>query len=287
MANGAGERIVAASPVPIAGGRVIASPFQFMVTGEDHLRLIVANALTGCVIAVHGRFIDQQGHIQAFADTFTPTADRLMTSKLIPLGVGFILNLTVFAAGGAPRIGQTFVKVDVIRGFSGATVTLGTMLQGYISSQQGLGWPGSAIQNSLEVTGVERLIVGATPAAGADIAETVPTGARWQVLTARGRLVTDATVVNRQPFLRLDDATVIGYYVQAQSVTIGASGTMFSFWASGAALNAAIATQPVAPLPTDTRLVAGERVLISATNLQAADQWDQARLLVREWLAVE
>jgi hypothetical protein len=277
------ERVIVAEPTH-AGSRVIASPFQFGVTGEDNLRISVWNALAGCVVAVHGRFLNDQGKIEPFTHTITPTSDRMVTSIIKALGRGFVLNLAVFASAGAPKIGQTFVKVDVLRGLTGATVILGTMLQGYVTAQQGLGWPGSPIQSSLDTPGVERIIDGTTPAPGNPINEVVPTGARWQVLAVRCNLLTDATVANRQPFLRFDTTSGLGYFVQGVSTTIGPSASMFSFWANGVQVNAAITTQPVAPLPVESTMFGGMGVFVDAVNLQAGDRFSQVILLVREWL---
>src|SRR5213592_1900599 len=173
------ERVFVAQPLASAGGRIIASPFQFYVTGEDHLRVISVNSLAGVRLKLQGRFIDTSGKLDAFSYDHIPTSDRTATTTMHQLGVGAVLNLTVFASTGAPVSGQTFVIVQLTRGLGAAAIVLGTLLQGYVTSAQHLGWPGSPIVTSTAGEPLIRKIVGTTPGAGNNINETVPTGARW------------------------------------------------------------------------------------------------------------
>lgn len=160
------ERAFVASPVSSAAGRVIASPFQFYTTGEDNLRIVSSNSLAGVSLRVEARFIDPAGTISAQSWDHVPNSDRTPRTTDYRLGVGALLNLTVYASSGAPRIGQTFVMVQLIRGDAPAAIVLGTMLQGYVTAVQHLAWPGSPIQSSIEGGGYPRAIVGTTPAAG-------------------------------------------------------------------------------------------------------------------------
>ena len=281
------ERVIVAAPSVDAGNRVIASPFQFWVTGEDNLRLSVANSLAGVVVRIDGRFLDDKSTIRAFSHTFTPTSNRVMTSQLFPLGSGFVLNLTVFASSGAPRIGQTFVKVDIVRGLSGATIALGTMLQGYVTSKQGLGWPGSPITSSLDGGGFQRAISGTLPAAGSPVVETCPTGARWQLIYISTRLVAGAAVANRLPYCYVQpSASGFGYYVAFPEV-ITASGARYMYWASGSPYVALVANQTTINLPQPVVMLAGGYVMVAADNMQAADQFTVNAYSVLEWLEVE
>src|SRR5439155_18890058 len=121
------------------------------------------------------------------------------------LGKGAILNLTVFASAGAPLMGQTYVIVQLIKGLTGATIVLGTLLGGYLTATQALGWPGSPIISSTDGEGCTRLIVGTTPAAEANILETVPTGARWELLSLEASYVQGAGGVATPISFTLDD----------------------------------------------------------------------------------
>lgn len=287
MANGGGERVIAASPIPLAGGRVIASPFQFYLDGTDHLRLEGWNSCDGCALELSARFVDAAGVIQAARHVLPLTADRLRNRLDIPMGLGYLLNLTVVAIDATPCIGQTFARVTVIRGFTGATIVLGTVLQGYVTSQQALGFPGSPIATSVEGLGYIRLVVGTTPAAGAQISETVPTAARWHVLRMYSFLITDATAGNR--FARMDFFTGgLGTFRGTQPTAQGPSATVNYTWAPNLPIAAdAVNGAYMQPLPHEPFLLEGQVFSTAVSGMAAGDQWGQPQFYVREWLEIE
>jgi hypothetical protein len=280
------EEVFAASPISAAGGKVIASPFQFYTTGEDNLRIVSVNSLVGVSLKIQGRLVDSRGVIGAAAWDHTPNTDRSVKSNDYPLGIGAVLNLTVFANAGSPQIGQTFVIVQLVRGLGAAAIVLGTLLQGYVTSSQGLGWPGSPIQSSVESGGYIRTIVGTVPALGVNLLETVPTNARWQLLQGWFNFATSAVVGNRLVNLEMKHSAVRSYIVPpsaAQGPTV--TGT-FSFGAGMPSFFEPV--QPVAalPLPTDTALLAGDSFGTTVANLDPGDAFMFLQYTVREWLEV-
>jgi hypothetical protein len=280
------EQVFAASPISAAGGKVIASPFQFYTTGEDNLRIVSANSLTGVTLKIQGRFLDSHGRISASSNDHIPNTDRSVKRDDYTLGIGAVLNLTVFANAGSPQIGQTFVIVQLVRGLGAAAIVLGTLLQGYVTSSQGLGWPGSPIQSSVESGGYIRTIVGTVPALGVNLLETVPTNARWQLLQGWFNFATSAVVGNRLVNLEMKHSAVRSYIVPpsaAQGATV--TGT-FSFGAGMPSFFEPV--QPVAalPLPTDTALLAGDSFGTTVANLDPGDAFMFLQYTVREWLEV-
>lgn len=264
----------------------IVSPLQYALDGSASLRILCANSESGVAVTVAGYRLDEAGEKHPFLHTFTPVADRSVTTRDLALGAGALMNLTAYVSTGTPLIGQTFIVVNLIRGFTGATVVLGTLLSGYLTARQALGWPGSPLTRSTEGQGFTRMVLGATPAAGAEFSVSCPTGARWQVLALRARLTTSAVAANRIPILEiLNNATDQAYFPQFRSSPAGASD--FYVWGVGLATFTPVAVGfNIAPLPVDLPLV-GSVVLVSLTqNLQAADQWSLAVVTVREWLEV-
>lgn len=281
------ERTFLAAPIADAGNRVIASPFQFAVDGTDNLRVSAASSLAGVVIGIDYRFLGEDNTIRAASLEFRPTATRMMTSAGFALGKGYVLNLTCFAKSGNPRIGQVFVKIDIIRGLSAATIALGTMLQGYITAKQGLGWPGSPIENSLAAEPVDRTLAGTVPAAGAQFKETVPAGARWDVISIFARLVTSGTPANR--FVNLGwvrDNKTHGSFLQPTPQV--ASRTFFYTWGQNLPmLMDATNFRAQQPISYPALLRAGDWFESQVENLQADDQWGPINYTVREWLEVD
>lgn len=259
------------------------SPGAFEMTGEDNLQISVANSLSSCVVTVAGRFLTIDGEIIPFLQTFAPTTGRTVTSVLLPFGDGWLLNATAFVSTGAPLTGQTFVRLQVIRGAAGATLVLGTLAAGYVTAVQPLAYPANRVRSSLDGQGVLRSIAGTDPAAGTEISETVPTGARWRLLALSCRLVTSAAVANRSPILLLDDGAAI-YFGSDPGGTIPASQN-FRFTA-GQATQRLIAVTDVYQwtLPNDHRMLAGHRWRTSTQNIQAADDYSNVQYLVEEWL---
>lgn len=280
------ERQFQPLPVPIGNARAISAPFQFVTTGEDNLRVTVVNSLSGCRVAIQGRRIDQDGAILPIAYAVSPTADRLATTEIFPLGVGAIVNLAVYAVAGTPRIGQTFVIVQLVRGRTGGVELLGTLLQGYVTSTQGLGWPGSPIITSIEGPGFIRNIQGTAPGAGNTIYEAVPTGARWELLSFTALYLADAVVMARVPMLYADSGYgQIFFGITNQTVN---AGELWAFnWSSGYGAGPwANVVYVACPIPANMPILVGGGISAVTTPFSVGDQWLQINYTVREWLEV-
>jgi hypothetical protein len=103
---------------------------------------------------------------------------------VIALAAGFVLDLTVRVDGRAAH-GQTYVILELVRGLDGPLTLVGTFASGYVTASQGVGWPGSPIISSTDGEPAVRYVQGTDPRP-AEITETVPTGARWEVMTLIG-----------------------------------------------------------------------------------------------------
>jgi hypothetical protein len=281
----ASELIPPTLPAPVAG-MLSPSPYNFEFTGADNLRLSVANSLAGCVVEIHYRIARRNGDIVANVQTFFPTADRVLTRVDFNIGDGYLLNVTAFASNGAPKRGQTFIKLQVIHGAGAAATVLGTVLQGYVTATQDLGWPGSPIQTSTDGDGFTRYLTGTDPAPGFEIVETVPTNARWEVLAISMFLTTNATVADRRPGVAFTDS-VNTYFRSPATATIPASTTTNSYWSQATPVNPAVRSDvPIAALPRGLRLLAGHQIIGATNLLQAGDDYAAPKLLVQEWLDI-
>lgn len=252
--------------------------------GDESLVCSVLNALAGVRVRVAARFMHLDGRVEPIVDTFTPATDRSVSVKRIALANGWLLNAQVAVVAGAPLTGQTFAVLSLARGRTGAFEELATFAAGPISAVHRVAWPGSPIQSSIEGAGALRSIAGAVPAAGAEIAETVPTGARWELITFEALLTTSAAVANRVPQLVIDDGATPLYRVGA-ALNQAASLAHRRSWFQGApapyldnALNVPM------PLPANVRLGGGFRIRTITTALDALDQYSSIQYLVREWI---
>jgi hypothetical protein len=282
------EISAAAQPNVVGGGRVISSPFQFFVDGADNLLVEGWNTVASARLEIVYRFVEPTGTVRVERHELTLTADRVGAERIIGLQPGALLNMSVVAIGAAPRIGQTFVCVKLVRGTGAAAIVVGLLLQGYVTAEQGLGWPGSPIVDSITGGGVIRTISGTNPAAGAEISEAVPTGARWQLLYLRTNLVASAAVAVRAPNLRLNTTSGANKCFIPAPQTITAGQDVGITWGSGSAQFSDTGNrQSLASLPNDVILLAGETINTVTFNLDVGDDWAGPQLVVREWLEID
>lgn len=280
------EEILVPSPPAPVRGELAPSPYNFEFTGEDALRLTVHNSVAGVVVAVHYRMRDRANRLIANAATLIPTSDRAATVTEFPIGEGYLLNVTAFASSGAPQRGQTFVRLQVIRGRGAAAVVLGTIVQGYVTRSQDRAWPGSPIEGSTDGDGVMRALFGTNPAAGVEVLETVPAGARWELISMALGLATSGTVANRRPELYASYSGQILWSSVAPG-TIPASSINRFYWAQGMPLETVFVVDAcTAGLPARAQLPAGAELRTNTFNLDAADNYQTPSYVVREWLEV-
>ena len=261
----------------------LASPAAFYVTGEDALQLTALNSATGVRLTVSGRFMGLDGLPRPFVESLTPTTDRVASSIVRPLGEGWILDLTVVAAAGSPSIGQCWARVQVVRGLTSVGIVLGTLVSGYVTAVQPIAYPRGKVRGTLDGAGLIRSITGTDPAAGDEISETVPSGARWKLLALQATLVTDATVANRGPRLTFDDGTTECYSSDAAEVQAASVTRVFAA-GQGTQRLAVVGNRASWQWPVGVLLLAGWRIRTSTSALQVGDNWGAPQLVVEEWL---
>lgn len=254
------------------------------VAGDESLRFSVLNAAAGVTVRIAGRFMHRDGRVEPFVERLVPATDRTVSVKTIPLAEGWLLNAQASVSAGTPQIGQTFAILSLVRGRTGAFEELATLAAGPISAVQRIAWPGSVVGSPLEGAGALRTITGATPAAGAEVSETVPTGARWQLVSFRATFAASAVVSNRNLFLQLDDGTtVLEQVIQFNAVT--ASGGANAYWMAGfGPVTVNFGNGQMQGIGTSAWLAAGHRIRTLTIGIDAADTWTNVRYKVREFL---
>jgi hypothetical protein len=287
----AGPSLERAFPAPVLQGRgsLIASPFQFFMGGEDHLRVACVNSVFGNRLVITGRFL-QEGRAtpQDFSYDFVPTSDRIDSTQLLPMGTGALLNVVVRTAGSIIERGQCFVRVDVVRGLTGATIVLGTLLAGYIGSWGGRAWPGTVLESPTEGPGYVVLQLSTAPAAGGNPSIGLPEQTRWRIIGATAVLTTSAAVATRNAILVAMQSSTNVFFSES-SFAQGAGQTRQHTWGAGVTnplLGAGVTGMGALPVPLmlSTRAALDAQIAISTNNIDAGDQWTTLKLLVEEWL---
>jgi hypothetical protein len=255
------------------------------VTGEDALAVTVFNAAAGVTVTVTGRIL-QFGSTRPspFAQPIVPATDRSASVARFTLGDGWLLNAQVIVSAGTPAIGQTFARLSLVRGITVNAPDLFTLGADYVTAKQPLSYPGSGVTDATDGAGALRSITGATPSAGAEVSETVPTGARWELLSIIWTFVTAVAVANRFADITLDDGANV-FFRCGPTIAQAASTTQIynSFQGAGPVTRDGN-TVVERSLPIGVRLGAGYRIRSNTLAIQAADQYSAVQYLVREWI---
>lgn len=266
---------VAAAPRALGGAQ--------LVTRDTNLRIDSFNGAAGVTLTIVARLIGFDGEPVTNIFTHTPLTTRLIKTETFPLGEGWLLSAQVYASVGTPKRAQCFVRLSLVQGFTGATLSEATLLQNYVSDTNAIAWPGSPIIASTEGPGFVRGIVGANPAAGVEIAETVPANTRWLLKAFRFQLQASAAAANRRPTLIIDDAVNELWRVNSN---VNQVATELSVYQAGAgAPFATLDTRIYAlPLPFGLLLSEGYRVRTSTAAIDAGDDYAAPIYTVEEWI---
>lgn len=279
------EQVFAAQPLASALGRVVVAPFQWYLHGEEFLRVTGVNSVAGVTIKLVARTLGADPAVQVSRLDVTPASDRSVFSRDMNAGTGALLSASVFVAVGAPLVGQTFVAVQLLRGSGTAAEVLATLFSGYITANQAMSWPGSPVVPSTTGEPVVRKVIGTAPSVNASILETVPTNARWELLSLEVDLTnTDAVSHTVTGFLQIADPGIRYLEIppSTSAFTVPNGVTFRVQWGQGLTqFGPGTLTQVVSELPSNYRLPAGTQIFLP--NPGAFMQWSAAHMVVREW----
>lgn len=281
------ERAFLASGGTPRGARLLVSPFEFFTNGDDGLRLSVVNVVSGLTIALVARFVDSEtGSVQANRWDLIPSTDGTESTLDIALPAGTLVNVAVRPLGAVVVRGQCYVRVDVIRG-AGATVTLGTLVAGYVGSYAGRAWPGTPLESPYEGGGWIHAHQFPSPGANTGFFF-VPAGTRWRLISVETFFTTSAVVITRIPFLEILQDTLAIAQVR-QTLTIDASTTNTYVWGAGLEIDSdsnlrlGNAALPVGLVLASGASGANASLHLAARNAAVTDVWGTVTVLVEEW----
>lgn len=266
-------------PMAALGGAPIYS------AGGEALLVSVQNAAAGVTITVTGRTLAfGESKPSPFSKSLIPATDRSVSTTIIPIPDGWLLSVQAIVSAGTPLTGQTFVKLSLIHGTASTGVELWTLAADYVTAKQAVSYPGAGIIDPTDSAGALRSITATVPGAGAEVSETVPTGARWNLIAFRATFTSNATVANRSPALSFDDGANL-LFSAPNPFLIAASTTTNMSWGEGIYHPQNLNTvEGLAGVPANNRLAAGSRIRTRTLNIQAGDQYSVIQYLVREWI---
>jgi hypothetical protein len=277
------ERVFPGATSSAAIGRgLVASSFQYYLTGDEALRVTV-HTLSGAGATEIAMRIWREADRQILMHRETlRTVDPGPSTVThdYPLPPGALLNLRIARGSGLIFYGITWVQAQLIRGSGGAVEVIGTLVQGYIGTGQDLGWPGSPIEKQDQASG---FIVTAIPSiAGFTASWVCPVGERWRVISGSILVQMSGIVGNRYPTLVVNDGAAQAVYRDASELAIGAGNAIFYGFAGGVTRSAtAGSTIYSLCLPENLELNAGQSITFVIVNGLAGDTVSGGVLAVR------
>src|SRR5215207_5576683 len=250
---------------------------------SDRLFVAAYSSVASLVVRFSGYFRKTDGDIIEYAVDVEPTSDRAVTSKDFFFGAGFMLSCTASLSTGNANRGQCYIRAHIQRNTGTAAVKLQTILAGYVTDNYTPSFPFGKMEDSLEGRGMLRSITGTDPAAGAEVTESVPTGARWKIHSIKLLLVTDGNAANREIKLRVDDGTTI-FASSGSAGAHAASTTKQYFFAAYSTEDTTNSLAICNVWPFFLPLLAGWRFLTATDNIQVGDNYAAPQYLIEEWL---
>lgn len=282
-----GELVLKPNPVAPLPGNALIIPSVTLFDGTENLRVLSASSVS-CVLSIYLRMRRSDGTIDPMTFTHTPNTDRSIRTQDYAIGAGSMLSFVIVPTTGSPRVGETFVQASIIRGLTGATLPMSTLVQDYTTARQPVAWPGSPLRRSTDGDGVLRSIVSHTQT-GATNVTTVPTGALWKPDAITLTLNTiPCSGPARTVLFSFQDTTLGTAKWRTWSPVAQAVGTFWAYFISPTLENLDMAVAHAAVrigAPPFPYLLAGDTMLMDIDSYDGLETLN-VYMAVREWLEV-
>lgn len=260
-------------------------PPAAVYVGPDDALLLEARAPTvSAPVHLTLRRLTPDGEISSDQyDLNVSTSGVQVQEFIIPPAEGYILS--AHCRSETPERGQLFVRLHARRNIGGTDQALGQLFfQGYVTTDDHLGYPQSPTESSLSGRGWLRVVSPANPPAGQAVFIGVPQGVRWALRGVTVQLNTSAATPVRYPLVDIVNAVGFAQLKFPAAQSQGPSMAASYVWAEGLA---PITAGPggVAPLSSDLLISAGWGIVITTLQLDAADQFLSASVYVEEYVA--
>jgi hypothetical protein len=196
---------------------------------------------------------------------------------------GFLLSCaaTQTALGGITS--QAYCTVALVRAPFDIVAQYEVLVTGNLSRIVPISYPQSPNQRETDGPGQPRSILIATPAAGADFTQTVPSSTRWRIVSLSATLTTAVAVANRNVDLVIDDGANVFAEISSGFSQVASLVNDYT-WMDGGVAQAAFDNIVALPLPSQMFLPPTFRIRSETTGIQPADQWSAITMLVQQWI---
>jgi hypothetical protein len=263
--------------------RGVPPPAPLYIGPNEHLVVDTWSSTAPAALAIVARVLTPGGEVHTSRWSHTPNTDRSRATTYHALPEGFLLAVIVDATGAAYRRGHCWCQVGIQVGGAATGVPHAQLISDYVTGAARLAWPGGQLRSSVEGPGLLRSITGTDPPAGSEICETVPTGARWRLLSMYFTFLTGGTVANRFVTLAFDDGTNV--FGRTSANYIHTAGIEVIYAALTNTQRGDIGALIGIPLAIPGQeLSAGWHLRTVTGNFQVSDDFSVPQLLVEEWI---
>lgn len=247
----------------------------------DNIRVLIYTtrvAATPIVVLINQLLAD--GSIVRTVEQFNADNAPFPADKTIALTEGLLLGIQVYTTTNSVRRGEVFCRVELQTGSLANADGLTPLTTGYLSGGNILNFPISQPESALSGEGASFSIVGADPALGADIEQDFDANAYTDLLAGEFTLIADGTVANRTVVVTIQSSGVVVAILNARTVQTAGQTRVYQLW-FGENLPADTTTRFFIGLPA--KLPPGQMsVFVTATNLQAGDNFNAPSFVVRQ-----
>lgn len=206
---------------------------------------------------------------------------RLDPGAIISLRIGLTTTALSTIA-----LGAQFARLQLVYGEGDTATAFSTLLQGYISPKNDLGWPGSPLQTMHDGLGFVQGIGWTYDPINDHVEAIVPNNTRWRVMSGVVEITTSAVAGNRSVLLQAFDAsgTLARWYGAAGILQAPSTTYFYSFGAGMPPTDINADVFPVLPWPQELDMTAGQVLRVKLGNAQAGDLMSGIDGTVRGWL---
>lgn len=258
-------------------------PAALAISTSDSFVVRIWNSAASINVRVVWRILLPDGTIVPNMMSLNPDATRAANIFSINLTDGFLLSVHVYTVTSGIKRGQCFVQVALHQDNLSNLVSAQLITEGYVTTGVSLTFPGGPNGYAFEGYGNIRSITGTQPAAGAEISETVPTGAVWRLVAIRLSFTASVAVANRTPGLQMTDGSNVLALLWSNFATAALGQHGYTFAENITTINAAF-SESWDNLLFARFMLAGWKFTTTTVNIQAADQWAAPQYVVEEWM---
>lgn len=236
-------------------GFLSASIQQWPVFDNEHLFIQAQNIspTTDAVIRFQVRAWSdvKRGFVTQQQDLTVPFNSA--ASKTVIMDRGAIFSARVFLTTGPVQYGDVYVRIAVLRGLDPTIVGTGQIIQGYISTDNHLSWPGSPIQTLHEGRGVPRVWPFVNNTTNASLS--LFANRRWRVINATVVFTSSGAAGNRLILGEIFRGGVLVF--QSAAAAVQPAGTVWTYSFSPGASEGVVplGALSIVPFPVDCDLL--------------------------------